>query len=185
MNNSTSFISNSFTSSDIQTTQFPEALAFFVLLITSINMFGGTAGNFCICILLWRRPRNLRKVPHFLLGSLALTGLLSALCCMPLLILMTVIQYFPIHTLPFAICLVNICLSSSVRLLNSLTLCLMALDRQDCVLRPHSRRLTARNVKKVIASTWLVVLILPIVFATLLRNEPFVCFSLYHVGSLR
>ncbi|XP_078382349.1 neuropeptide Y receptor type 2-like [Oculina patagonica] len=45
-----------------------------------------------------------------------------------------------------------------------MTLSLMAIDRQDCVLRPFHRRITPRNVKTVILVTWFVALVFISVF---------------------
>ncbi len=48
--------------------------------------------------------------------------------------------------------------------LHQTTLSLMAVDRQDCVLRPFHRRITTRNVKTVILVTWFVALVLNSVY---------------------
>lgn len=45
-----------------------------------------------------------------------------------------------------------------------MTLSLLAIDRQDCVLRPFHRRITPENVKTVLLITWLVTLGLTSVF---------------------
>lgn len=51
-------------------------------------------------------------------------------------------------------------------ILNAVTLSLMAIDRQDCVLRPFSRRMGRNNIPKVIALSWIGTLVLtsPIIF---------------------
>ena len=38
---------------------------------------------------------------------------------------------------------------------NSVTLSLMAIDRDDCVLRPFNRRMTPSNMKFIIAGKWI------------------------------
>ena len=43
---------------------------------------------------------------------------------------------------------------------NSVTLSLMAIDRQDCVLRPFNRRMTPSNVKFIIPGKWIGALVL-------------------------
>lgn len=119
---------------------------------------------------------------HYLLGSLALTGLLSALLDMPSIIVMTVVNYFAIRDLPVAVevfCKTKLSTAFALTVLNALTLSLMAFDRQDCVLRPFSRRITKRNVRKIIYVTWVVALIIVAVLAILTRNEPSACVAFY------
>lgn len=111
---------------------------------------------------------------HYLLGSLALTGLLSALLDMPSIIVMTVVNYFAIRDLPVAVevfCKTKLSTAFALTVLNALTLSLMAFDRQDCVLRPFRRRITKRNVRKIIYVTWVVALIIVAVLAILTRNN--------------
>ena len=104
MNNSTYFKANFPTASRAPTTRLPTALAIFVVSFNAINILAATVGNTCVCISLFRRRRNLREMgAHYLLGSLALTGLLSALLDMPSIIVMTVVNYFPIRDLPVAV----------------------------------------------------------------------------------
>ena len=100
---------------------------------------------------------------------------------MPLLIVMTAANYLQIYDLPVVETLCKAVLPSafSLLVLNDLTLSLMAFDRQECVLRPFNRRLKTRNVKKVIAVTWLIALITAAVFAVLTRNESSTCVAFY------
>ena len=51
----------------------------------------------------------------------------------------------------------------------------MAIDRQDCVLRPFRRRLTKSNVKKVIFTIWVVTLCLALVQFVYLTFDKEIC----------
>ena len=129
-----------------------------------------------------RRRQDLRKVHHYLLANLALTGLLPTLIHMPSLIVMTTISYFQIQDVPEEVellCKVGVTSRLACIVLNALTLSLMALDRQECVLRPLSRRLTRRNVKKFIPGIWIAALITTILSLILVRNETSVCVKFY------
>ena len=147
----------------------------------AIIIFTGSCGNARVCILLGRR-RDLRRVPHYLLANLALTGFLSALIRMSTLTSMTTVNSFQIRNVPTVVeiqCKVGISLGPACVVLNALTLWLMALDRQDCVLRPFNRRLDTSDVKRIIPVTWILALITAVVFAVLMRNEPSVCVEFY------
>ena len=154
MNSSTSFKTNFSTVSSTSITPLPTGLAIFAVSFLAISILAGTFGNARVCILL-RRRQNLRKVPHYLLGNLALTGLSSALFSMPLLIVITIISYRQIYDLPVVeiFCKAFVPYSFFSIVLNAMTVSLMALDRQECVFRPFNRRLTTRNVRKIIAVT--------------------------------
>ena len=54
----------------------------------------GTIGNFGVCVIFARR-RDLRYVPHQLLASLSLKGLLSSLISAPAVLGVAVVNYFP------------------------------------------------------------------------------------------
>ena len=184
MNNSTQYFKANFpTATSPAITQLPTALAIFVVSFMAITILAATVGNACVCISLLRRRRNLREMAApYLLGSLALTGLLSALLDMPLMIIMTVVNYFPIRDLPVAVevlCKTKLSTAFALTVLNALTLSLMAFDRHDCVLRPFTRRITKRNVKKIICVTWVVALIIVAIFAILTRNEQSACIAFY------
>ena len=56
-------------------TSIPKSLAIAVSVILSIFILAGAFGNALVCNRL-RSLRDLRKVPHYLLASLSLTGLL-------------------------------------------------------------------------------------------------------------
>ena len=186
MNNSTSFEANFSSSSCIATfTQVPGYLAIFVVTFVAICILAGGFGNTVVLILLWRR-QNLRKVPHYLLGNLALTGVLSALFAMPSLIVMTTVNYFQLRDLPAVeiLCKVEAPFNFAFIALNALTLSLMAFDRHECVLHPFNRRLTVMNVKKIIAVIWIVSFIITVVFFILIRNESSVCFVFYPYNNI-
>lgn len=176
MNISTNFQGNLSTASSAPSARVPRHLAIFVVVFVAASILAGTFGNAHVCILL-RRRRDLRKVPHYLLANLALTGVLSSLFSMPLLIVMTTVSYFQILDVPVVemLCKVGFPSFFAFSALNALTLWLMAFDRQECVLRPFNRRLTKNNVKKILPVTWSFALITFVLFAISIENEPSVC----------
>ena len=186
MNTSASFNANFSIPGRTPATRVPLGLAIYVVVFSAVSILMAVPGNAGVCVLFLRR-RNLRKVPHYLLGSLALTGLLSALFNMPSLIVMSIANYFQIHDLPLAaevLCRAKLPLGFALNALNAVTLSLMAFDRQDCVLRPFSRRLTTKNVKKIIPATWIAALIIAVVFIILSRDVPSPCVSIYAYNGL-
>ena len=185
MNNSSTFKANFSTVSSVLPTRLPTSLAIFVVSFMTVSIMAGAVGNARVCILL-RRRQNLRKVPHYLLGSLALTGLLSAIFDMPLIIFMTVVNYFQSYDLSFAELLCKAKLSSTFGfiVLNAMNLSLMAFDRHDCVLRPFNRRLTPRNVKKVIPVPWFLACVVVTILAVLARNESSACVTFYPYNNI-
>ena len=66
-------------------TPLPRSLAIAVYVVLSMVILAGPSGNAFICYRL-RRRRDLRKVPHYLLASLSLTGILAStrLRCSPI-----------------------------------------------------------------------------------------------------
>ena len=66
-----------------------------------------------------------------------------------------------------------LCLLCTSNILNAVTLSLMAIDRQDCVLRPFKRRMSRNNIPKVIALSWIGTLVLtsPIIFKSAARQQ--------------
>jgi len=181
MNNSKHFKAE-FSTDRANSTRVPRGLAIFVVTFVGINILVATISNASLLILL-RRRRDLRKVPHYLLGNLALTGLLAALFNMPLLIGMTAVNYFEMNTeVPAAVevfCKVSFSSSFAFLVLTDLTLFLMAFDRQDCVLRPLNRRITQSKVKKIIPLTWILSLLTAAFFAIAIRNESAACIKFY------
>jgi len=181
MNNSKHFKAEFLTDS-ATSTRVPRELAIFVITFVGINILVATVGNARVLIVL-RRRRDLRKVPHYLLGNLALTGLLAVLLNMPLLIGMTVVNYFEMNTeVPAAVevfCKVSFPSSFAFLVLTDLTLFLMAFDRQDCVLRPFNKRITQSKVKKIIPLTWILSLLTAALFAVVIRNENAACVKFY------
>ena len=144
----------------------------------SILILVGASGNALVCYRL-RRRRDLRKVPHYLLASLSLTGLLTSLSGMPFLILTTIVNYLQVGYLPVfkILCAFGFSLSVGCMALNALTLMGMALDRHDCVVRPFSRRLSTQNIKKILLVTWLLAFIITAVLLVLLTKETSVCYT--------
>ena len=98
-----------------------------------------------------------------------------------MLLVMTAVNYFQIQDLSVAeiFCKVGFPSGYACMVVNALTLWLMTFDRHDCVVRPFNRRITARNVKKIIAVIWILALITAVFFATSIRNEPSVCVKFY------
>lgn len=180
MKNSTGVEGNFSITNRTSTTQVPEYLAIAVITFVAFCILAGTFANAGVCILL-RRRQDLRKVPHYFVGSLAMIGIFSALFSMPMLIIMTAVNYFQIQDLSVAeiFCKVGFPSGYACMIVNALTLWLMAFDRHDCVLRPFNRRITTRNVKKVIAVIWILALITAVFFAISMRNEPSVCIKFY------
>ena len=77
----------------ILSTSIPKSLAIVIAVLLSILLIlVGASGNALVCYRL-RRRRDLRKVPHYLLASLSLTGRLTSLSGMPFLILTTIVNY--------------------------------------------------------------------------------------------
>jgi len=159
-------------------TPLPRSLVIAVSVMLLILIFAGASGNAFVCNLL-RRRHNLRKVPHYLLASLSLTGLLTSLCGMPSLLINTIIAYLQIGHLPVfgIVCKLSFSLTVGSGALNALTLILMTIDRHDCVVRPFSRRLSTQNAKKIILVTWCLAFIIAAVLLVLLRKETFVCYT--------
>ena len=159
-------------------TSMPKSLTIAVSVILSIFILGGASGNALVCYRL-RRRRDLHKLPHHLLASLSLTGLLTSLSGMPFLLITTIVNYLQVGHLPVfgILCKLGFSLSIGCMALNALTLMAMALDRHDCVVRPFSRRLSTQNVKKVLLVTWLLAFIITAVLFALLSKETSVCYT--------
>lgn len=180
--NSTRFKANfsGTTSGFPSSTRVPRELAITVIAFVTVSILAALAGNTRVCILL-RRRRDLRKVPHYLLGNLAVSGVFSSLFSMPLLIIMTIVNYFGIRDMLVVeiLCKVGLLSQFAYMVVNALTLWLMAFDRLDCVLHPFNRRLTIGKAKKLIAVTWISGLITTVLFAISIGGEPSVCTEFY------
>ena len=125
------------------------------ITLSTIATLLGFLGNAGVCFLL-RKRSELRKVPHYLFASLGVNGVFSCLLNLPSRIAMIVM----VHLLDSAVsaeaaCYVLIPSGFACGILNAVTLSLMAIDRQDCVLRPFNRRMSQRNITKVIAISWI------------------------------
>ena len=159
-------------------TPLPRSLVIAVSVILLILILAGASGNGYVCNLL-RRRRDLRKVPHYLLASLSLTGFLTSLFGMPSLLINTIVAYLQIGHLPVfeIVCKLGFSLTVGFMALNALTLILMTIDRHDCVVRPFSRRLSTQNAKRIIPVTWFLAFIISAVLLVLLRKETYVCYT--------
>ena len=125
------------------------------ITLSTIAIFLGFPGNAGVCFLL-RKRSDLRKVPHYLFASLAVNGVFSCLLNLPSRLAMIVM----VHLLDSPVsaevaCYILIPSGFACGILNAVTLSLMAIDRQDCVLRPFNRRMSKRNITKVIAISWI------------------------------
>ena len=151
-------------------TSIPKSLAIAVSVMLSIFILAGAFGNALVCNGL-RSRRDLRKVPHYLLASLSLTGLVTSLSGMPFLLIHTIVIYLQVCHLPVfgILCKLGVSLSIGCLALNALTLIGITLDRHHCVVRPFSRRLSAQNVKKTLIVTWLLAFIITAVLLVLLK----------------
>ena len=125
------------------------------ITLSTIATLLGFLGNAGVCFLL-RKRSELRKVPHYLFASLAVNGVFSCLLNLPSRLAMIVMVYLldsPVSA--EAACYVLVPSGFACGILNAVTLSLMAIDRQDCVLRPFNRRMSQRNITKVIAISWI------------------------------
>ena len=141
----------------------PRGVVFADVSLLVIAFLAGTFGNGRACLLL-RKRRDLRKVPHFLFASLSVIGFLSPLVSIFGGIVLIVISHVLNLNVPELLCFIITPFVFACIALNAMTLSLMAVSRQDCVLRPFNQRITPRNVKTVILVTWLVALVFASVF---------------------
>ena len=159
-------------------TPMPRSLAIAVLVMLSTLILTGASGNAFVCNLL-RRRRDLRKVSHYLLASLSLTGIITSLLGLPSLLIAALVNYLQAGDLPIAqtLCKLGFPFCVGCVALNALTITLMAIDRHDCAVRPFRRRLSTQNVKKILSLTWLVGFMIAAVLLVLFRKETFVCYT--------
>ena len=139
--------------------------------LTLIAIVIGFEGNEKVgCFLVQRR--DLRKVPHFLLASLAVNGIISSVFSLPSRLAM--LAFVGLDRIDYAKPAFYIMISSSFlcAVVNSVTLSLMAIDRQDCVLCPFNRRMTPSNVKFMIAGKWIGALFLTSILFFIVFFDP-------------
>lgn len=129
-----------------------------------IGFLAGTFGNGRACLLL-RRRRDLRRTPHFLFANLSVIGFLSSLVSIFGWLVMIAMSQVLYLNVPSVLCFIIVPFVTACIIINAMTLSLMAIDRQDCVLRPFHRRITPHNVKTVLLVSWLVTLVFTSVFA--------------------
>ena len=141
------------------------------ITLSTIAIFLGFLGNAGVCYLL-RTRSDLRKVPHYLFASLAVNGVFSCLLNLPSRLAMIVMGHLldsPVFA--EAACYILVPSGFACSILNAVTLSLMAIDRQDCVLRPFNRRMSKRNITKVIAISWI---------GTFVLMSAIIVYSIFH-----
>ena len=156
----------------------PNGLAIAVIVMLSTLILAGASGNAIVCDLL-RRRRELRKVCHYLLASLSLTGIVTSILGLPSLLIAAIVNYLQAGQMPVAqtLCKLGFPFCIGCVALNALTIILMTIDRHDYVVRPFRRRLSTRNVKIIVPLTWLVGFIITAVLLVLFRKETSVCYT--------
>ena len=122
-----------------------------------IGFLAGTFGNGRACLIL-RTRRDLRRTPHILFAIISVVGLLSSLFSIFAWLVLIVISHVLYLKIPSVLCFIIVPFVTACIIINAMTLLLMAIDRQDCVLRPFHRRITPQNVKTVLLISWLVTL---------------------------
>ena len=130
------------------------------MTLLSIAILFGFAGNARVCQIL-KKHQDLRKVPHFLFASLAVNGIFSSLMALPSRLAMVSSSHH-LNKPHYAECTCNVWIPTTFicGVINAVTLSLMAIDRQDCVLRPFNRRMKPSNIRAVIAISWIGTLVL-------------------------
>ena len=132
------------------------------ITLLSIAILLGFVGNVRVCYLLKKR-QDLRKVPHFLFASLAVNGIVACVAALPSRLATATLNHLNYPLYAEYACNSAIITTFICRNVNAVTLALMAIDRQDCVLRPFTRRMTRSNIKVVIAASWIGNLMLSLV----------------------
>ena len=135
------------------------------ITMLSITSLVGFLANARVCLLI-RKRSDLRKAPHYLFCNLAVNGIFNSLLNLPSRLALTVIRFLDIPVSVDPACSFLVPSGFACDMLNAVTLSLMAIDRQDCVLRPFKRRMSRNNIPKVIALSWIGTLVLtsPIIF---------------------
>jgi len=130
------------------------------MTLLSVAILFGFVGNVPVCFVLKKR-QDLRKVPHFLFTSLAVNGIFSSLVHLPSRLAMNTF-YYHLDNSENGEQACNVWAPSNLfcAIVNAVTLSLMAIDRQDCVLRPFNRRMTPNNIIVFIVLSWIGALLL-------------------------
>ena len=136
-----------------------------------IAIVTGFAGNAKVCYFFVQR-QDLRKVPHLLFPSLAVNGIISSVFSLPSRL--ALLAFAGLGRIDYAKPAFCIAVTSGFlcAVVNSVTLSLMAIDRQDCVLRPFNRRMKLSNVKFIIAGKWIGALFLTSLLFFIALFEP-------------
>ena len=153
-----------------QTKALGDELATLLVILLTVEIVVGFFGNLKVCLIL-RRRRELRKVPHILLGQLSFAGLVTNATFTPALLTAVLQEQFFDYPSPTPLCTARYSSSLFCIILESLTLVAMAMDRHDCVCKPFKRHLTPANVKKVVMTTWIVAVALTAVHAPLAYRD--------------
>ena len=143
----------------------PRAVVFAEISLFVIGFLAGTFGNGRACLLLKRR--DLRKAPPFLFANLSVVGFLSSIISIFGWLVLIVMSPILNLEIPELLCFIITPFVFASIMLNTMTLSLMAIDRQDCVLRPFHWCLKRQNVKTFILVIWLVVLVYTSIFVSL------------------
>ena len=170
MDNTTSLGNSSGSNSSKPLSPFTSSLGLAIVIVLAAEIPIGFLGNLKVCFLLYKR-KELRKVPHVLLGNLSLIGLLVSSIYIPLfLVVIVTVQFFrkPLHAL---FCILRYSSSLLFFGLQAFTLVAMAMDRHDCVVRPLKRRITATNVRKIVKGIWLVAGLITLLHFPLAVND--------------
>ena len=141
------------------------------LTLLLIAIVTGFVGNAKVCYFFVQR-QDLRKVPHLLFASLAVNGIISSVFSLPFRL--ALLAFARLDRIDYAKPAFCIAVTSGFlcAVVNSVTLSLMAIDRQDCVLRPFNRRMKLSNVKFIIAGKWLAALFLTSLLFFIALFEP-------------
>ena len=141
----------------------------------------GLPGNARVLIQLYKR-RDLRKVPHYLFANLSATGFLAMSLNIPSLVVGLTVNYLlrpwvstSVSNATEVFCKIAEPTALVVNLLNAATLSLMAIDREYCLLRPFKRRLTQRNIKKVLLAVWIFTMVLTVPLVVMKLEETSLC----------
>ena len=116
--------------------------------------------------------KTYEKVPHLLFASLAVNEIISSVFSLPSRL--ALLAFARLDRIDYAKPAFCIAVTSGFlcAVVNSVTLSLMAIDRQDCVLRPFNRRMKLSNVKFIIAGKWIAALFLTSLLFFIALFEP-------------
>lgn len=156
----------------------PRFVSVSMIILATFCILLGVFGNFYVLLELYNR-QDLRKVPHYLFASLSLTGFLAMTVNMPTMVIFFVVHFLLDHRFSIElVCKTGRVFALTVSILNSITLSVMAIDREDRVVRPFTQRLTPGNIKKVIFIIWMLAAVLTVFGAVVVSQESSACSGL-------